>query len=232
MQSVQATGAGIPTTSQTPKNVNSSEKQSKPEDLVRLDTRHPIWDQFFSVAPLVVIGTREPNGEYDQAPKHMVTPLGWDNFFGFVCTPSHGTYRNIQREEVFTVSYPSADSIVLASLSASPRCDDQSKPVLSALSTFAAEKIDGRFLCDGTLFLECELDRIIDGFGENCLIAGRVIAAHIRHDAVRRMDVDDQDTLASFPILAYVSPGRYAALDQTQSFPFPAGFRRREGDAK
>ena len=25
------------------------------------------------------LGTREPDGGYDLAPKHMATPLGWDN---------------------------------------------------------------------------------------------------------------------------------------------------------
>jgi hypothetical protein len=70
----------------------------------------------------------------------------------------------------------------------------------------------------------------VDGFGENSLIAGKIVAAHLRQDAVRRTDVDDQDTLAAAPILAYVAPGRYAVVDQTHSFPFPAGFRRRKED--
>ena len=197
--------------------VSNTDNPSPPENLVTLDTRYPIWDQFFTVAPLVVIGTRESGGQYDLAPKHMVTPLGWDNYFGFVCTPSHGTYSNIQREKVFTVSFPTADSVVLASLSASPRCDDQSKPILAALPTFAAQSIDGRFLTEATLFFECELDRIVDGFGENSLIAGKIIAAHLCQQAVRRMDTDDQETLAASPLLVYVSPGRYATLDQTRS---------------
>ena len=212
-----------------PNTVSNTDKH-RPTHLVSLDTEHPIWDRFFTVAPLVVIGTRESNGQYDLAPKHMVTPLGWENYFGFVCTPSHSTYVNIQREKVFTVSFPTADSVVLASLAASPRCDDQSKPVLTALPTFEAMKVDGRFLTQATLFFECELDRIVDGFGENSLIAGKIIAAHLCEDAVRRMDVDDQDTLGASPLLAYVSPGRYATLNETRSFPFPAGFRRRKDD--
>ncbi len=166
------------------RNVSSTEKDSPGDNLVTLDTQHPIWDRFFTVAPLVVVGTREQNGDYDLAPKHMVTPLGWENYFGFVCTPSHSTYRNIQREKVFTVSFPTAESVVLASLAASPRCGDESKPVLAALPTFAASKIDGRFLVQSRLFFECELDRIVDGFGVNCLIAGRIIAAQIAANAL------------------------------------------------
>ena len=86
--------------------------------LVRLDVESPIWDRFFTVAPLVVIGTREPDGSNDLAPKHMVTALGWNNHIGFVCTESHATYRNIKRNGEFTVSFPNPDQIILTSLSA------------------------------------------------------------------------------------------------------------------
>ena len=200
--------------------------QDKSSYLVELDVSQPIWDRFFTVAPLVVIGTREPDGQYDFAPKHMVTPLGWDNYFGFVCTPAHGTYRNIRRERVFTVSYPTADAVVLTSLAASPRCGDDSKPALDALPTFPAQAIDGRFLAQACLFFECHLDRIVDGFGDNSLIAGRIVAAHLLPEALRSMDVDDQETISASPLLAYVSPGRYAKIDRSLSFPFPAGFQK------
>ncbi len=204
-----------------------SEAQSgQPPDLVTLETDHPIWDRFFTVAPLVVVGSREADGAYDLAPKHMVTPLSWENYFGFVCTPEHSTYQNIRREGVFTVSFPTTDSVVLTSLAASPRCGDDTKPALEALPTFAAKKIDGRFLKQSSLFFECQLDRIVDDFGKNSLISGRIIEAHLIPGALRGEDVDDQDTLAAAPLLAYISPGRYATIDQTHSFPFPLGFQR------
>lgn len=198
----------------------------RPEDLVRLDVEHPIWDRFFMVAPLVVIGTREADGGYDLAPKHMVTPLGWENYFGFVCTPEHSTYQNIRRDKVFTVSFPTADAVVLASLAASPRCSDNSKPALAALPRFPATTIDGEFLRQGSLFFECELDRIVDDFGVNSLIAGRIVSAWIMPAAQRSMDVDDQDVIAASPLFAYLAPGRYAAIDRSQAFPFPAGFQK------
>ena len=116
------------------------------EQLVVLDVERPIWEHFFTIAPLVVIGTCEGEG-YDLAPKHRVTPLGWDNYFGFVCTPRHSTYHNVKHSGVFTVSFPRPDQIVLASLAASPRCDHAGqKPVLRALPTFRAGVVDGIFL--------------------------------------------------------------------------------------
>lgn len=205
--------------------------RSIPQDLISLDVNFPIWDRFFTVAPLVVVGTREPDGSYDMAPKHMVTPLGWENYFGFVCTPEHATYQNIQREEVFTVSFPESDSVVLASLAASPRCGDDSKPSMAVLPSFPAGAIDGRFLKQSTLFFECELDRIVDGFGVNSLIAGKIIAAWVRPEAKRAEDVDDQDTIAASPLLVYVAPGRYATIDHSQAFPFPAGFQRSKDES-
>ncbi|HET9563498.1 MAG TPA: hypothetical protein VFP27_03120, partial [Mycobacterium sp.] len=75
-------------------------------DLETLDLEYPVWDRCFTVAPLVLVGTIDPEGTPDLAPKHMAFPLGWDNYFGFVCAPSHGTFRNVERTRSFTVTYP------------------------------------------------------------------------------------------------------------------------------
>ena len=203
-----------------------SRSPAEPPEVVSLDTDYPIWDRFFTAAPLVVVGTREPSGEYDFAPKHMVTPLGWENYFGFVCTPEHATYQNIVRDEVFTVTFPTEEAVISTSLAASPRCEDQSKPSLDALQTFAATHVEGRFMSQGSLFFECRLDRIVDGFGVNSLIAGKIVAASAVPEAVRSVEVDDQDTLAASPVLVYISPRRYVSVNRTLSFPFPKGFRR------
>ena len=194
--------------------------------LVPLDLDYPIWDRFFMVAPLVVVGSREPSGEFDLAPKHMATALSWENHFGFVCTPSHRTYQNIKREEAFTASFPNPDQVILTSLSAAPRCDDDSKPSLQALPTIPATAVDGVHLKESYLCFECELDRIIDGFGKNCLITGRIVAAQVSETALRTKDRDDQEILKDSPLLAYLPPGRYAKIDQSFSFPFPKGFTR------
>jgi flavin reductase (DIM6/NTAB) family NADH-FMN oxidoreductase RutF len=200
--------------------------KSPNEQLVSLDLHQPIWERFFSIAPLVIIGTREPEGSYDLAPKHMAMPLGWENYFGFICTPAHRTYQNIRRQGTFTVSFPRPDQVVLASLSAAPRCDDRSKPSLAALPTFPATVVDGVFLQDAYLFLECELDRIVDGFGANSLIAGKIVAACVQPEALRVYDRDDGDLLSEAPLLAYISPGRYAQVERSFSFPFHCGFKR------
>ena len=191
-----------------------------------LDVSQPIWNRIFLVHSLVVIGTKEVNGEYDLAPKHMVTPMGWENYFAFVCTPKHSTYQNIKRDKVFTVSYPRPDQLVMTSLTATQRCDDTSKPGLQLLPTLPANEIDCVFLDSSYLYLECTLDRIVDGFGENSLIVGRIIAASAHHDALRSADKDDNEVIYHSPLLAYISPGRFTEIKESYSFPFPKEFKR------
>lgn len=195
-------------------------------DLVELEVERPIWDQFFTIAPLVLVGTREADGGADLAPKHMVTPMGWQNYFGFVCTPRHGTYQNIRRDGVFAVTFPRPSQWLETSLSASPRCEDDSKPQLSLLQSHHSSRVDCPVVADGYLYLECELDRIVDGFGVNSLIVGKIVAAQIDPAFLRAEERDDQDLLRDAPLLAYVSPGRFASIQSTLAFPMPKGMKK------
>jgi flavin reductase (DIM6/NTAB) family NADH-FMN oxidoreductase RutF len=185
-----------------------------------------LWKRVFMVAPLVIVGTIEEDGRHDLAPKHMAMPLGWGEHYCFACSPSHATQRNAERTGAFTVSYPRPDQIVASSLTASPRDADDSKPAVAAFSTVPAAAVDGVLVAGAYLWLECELDRVLDGYGENSLIIGRVVAAAADADALRGADVDDAELLARSPLLAYLPPGRFAEIGETRSFPFPADFRR------
>jgi len=190
-----------------------------------ISTDRPIWDRFFMVAPLVVVGSREPDGSVDFAPKHMAAPLGWENYYAFVCSPRHSTYRNVRERPEFTVSFPRPDQMVSASLAAGPRDAEGSKPSLAALPTVPAREVDGALLAGSYLYLECALERIVDGFGQNSLIVGQVVAAAAAPDAMRAEDSDDADVVQRAPLTAYVSPGRFARVEQTYSFPYHVDFR-------
>lgn len=204
----------------------ASTESPAPQTLIELDVTQPVWDRFFWVAPLVLVGTREADGCYDLAPKHMALPLGWDNYFGFVCTPRHHTYANVERSGEFTVSYPRPTQLVLTSLAASPRCGEEDKPAMSALPVFAASRVDGVLLEGGYVFLECELERIVDGFGANSLMIGRIVAARVAADAERIHEGGDQALISKSPILVYLHPGRFSTIERTLSFPFPAGMEK------
>jgi flavin reductase (DIM6/NTAB) family NADH-FMN oxidoreductase RutF len=184
-----------------------------------------LWQRVFTVAPLVLVGSKDTDGTYDLAPKHMAMPLGWGDRYSFVCTPRHRTYRNIERHGFFTVSFPRYFQIVQASLAATTREADGTKPTLAALPTFPARSIDGMLVHGCYLFLECELDRFVD-LDDASLVIGRVVAASADEDAIRDPDRDDAELLHRLSPLAFVSPSRFAAVDDTQSFPYPASFRR------
>ena len=197
------------------------------ENIHSLDISESIWERVFTVAPLVIIGTREGDS-YDLAPKHMVTPLGFGYYFGFVCTPRHSTYRNIQKTREFTVSFPKPDQIVHTSLSATPRsaCTDKAEDVLQILSVVEATTMKVPAIAGAYFYLECELFRIIDGFDDYSLITGIVKAAHVDRDYLKVSEVDEREQLANHPLLAYVAQGRFTKISETFNFPFPKDFKR------
>ncbi len=194
--------------------------------MIPLELEHAVWEQVYMVAPLTIVGTREPDGTYDLAPKHLAIPMSWEDHYGFVCTPSHATYANARREGCFTVSFPRPDQILLTSLAAAPRCDDDHKYALQAIPTISATKVDGVLLENAYLHFECELDRVIDDLGENSLIIGRIVAAAVAEDALRDSDRDAQEMIAHSPLLAYLHPGRFAEIVHTNAFPYHVGFKR------
>ncbi|NNL15927.1 MAG: flavin reductase [Flavobacteriaceae bacterium] len=197
------------------------------KNLVKLNINNSLWDHFFTVAPLIVVGSKE-GYRYDLAPKHMASPIGQSDFFGFVCTPKHSTYQNIKKNMEFSVSFPVPDQIVMASLSASPRCEDneRTKLIVDALSTFKCNSIDALLLKDAYLFFECELYKIIDGFNDYSIITGRIIDAFVNKDYLKVTDKDIQDQINERPLLAYIANGRFAKIKKTYKFPFPKGFKK------
>jgi flavin reductase (DIM6/NTAB) family NADH-FMN oxidoreductase RutF len=192
---------------------------------VEISTAAPIWERFFVPAPLVLVATREGDG-FDVAPKHLAMPFGWENFFGFVCSPRHSTHRNLEAHPEFTASFPRADQILQVSMAAGGRLEDGSKPTLTTVRTFPARVVDGVLVDGCALHLECALERVVDGFGENSVIVGRVVAASAARDALRGPNVDDADLLHELGPLVYLAPGRFGIVRETYSFPFPVDFSR------
>jgi flavin reductase (DIM6/NTAB) family NADH-FMN oxidoreductase RutF len=86
--------------------------------------------------------------------------------------------------------------------------------------------VDGRVVAGCPLYLECALDRIVDGFGSSSLIVGRIVAAFADREALRGAEVDDADLVHRLGLLAYLPPGRFAAVRESLSFPFLEDFRR------
>jgi flavin reductase (DIM6/NTAB) family NADH-FMN oxidoreductase RutF len=195
------------------------------QQMVSIPTGSPIWDKFFTVAPLVTVGSREGGGGYDLAPKHLAMPLGWENYYCFVCSRKHATQHNIEATQQFTVSYPRPEQILQTSMAAGPRIEDGSKPTLAALDTFPASAVDGVLVRGAYLWLECTLERILEGFGDNSLIIGKVVAASADERYLRNSETETDDPIHNAPLLAYLSPGRFATVDDSSSFPYHVNFQ-------
>jgi len=175
----------------------------------------------------VVIGTKENEG-YGLAQKHMATPIGVGNYFGYVCTPRHGTYHNVMANKEFSVSFPRPDQIVPTALSSSLRCEQISKSlgIIEALPIVKATTMDVPMIKDAYLYFECELFKIIDGFDDYSIITGTIKEAHVHKDYLKVSGKVEQEQLHENPLLAYIATGRFAKICDTYSFPFPKDFKR------
>lgn len=198
------------------------------ENMIELDTEKDIWDKCYTVHSLLLIGSKEEDGHYNFAPKHMAMPMGLSNYFGFMGTPRKSTYRNIQREKVFTVSYPKPEQLTLSSLAATRREDDDTKPILDEIPTSPAHKIDGQFIKDSYFQLECKLADIVGKYGEWELIVGEIVAARTVKKMLRPTDSETKESqlINKNPLLAYLHPNRFSVIKESQVFPFPKVFKR------
>lgn len=187
-----------------------------------------MWNRCFTVYSLIIIGSKERDGSYNLAPKHMSMPLGSGPYFGFMSMPREITYQNIKREGEFTVSYPRPDQLVLSSLAASRSEDNDSDPVVEQIPTTEAKVVEGKFLEDSYFQLECNLSRMIGKFGEWEIIVGEVIAAYIHEGFLRgkQDEVNDGRKIRKHPLLAYLHPDRFGVVEESNAFPLPKDFKR------
>lgn len=201
---------------------------SLPESYLRLPPTHEMWNRFFTIAPLLVVGSKEDD-KFDLAPKHMATPMGFTEYFGFICTPRHRTYHNIKKNGFFTASFPMPNQVLLTSLAALPRCEltnGSTKPILKNIPTFKSEKFDAPYLSESYLCLGCQLYKIYDDFNDYSLITGKIEELLVHRSYIRSTERDDQELIYTSPLLAYLSVGRFAAINQSLAFPFPKDFKK------
>ena len=196
--------------------------------MVNITDDPEMWNRFYSVHSLIVVGSMEENGNYNFAPKHMAMPLGFGPYFGFMGTPRKMTYRNIKREKVFTISYPRPEQLVISSLTASRREDDDTLPIIEQVPTSDAQDIEGKFLKDSYIQLECKLSEMLGKFGEWEIVVGEIVSACAHKDALREEgdDADEDNQIQQHPLLAYLHPNRFSVVEESNAFPFPKDFKR------
>lgn len=197
-------------------------------EMIELDVEQDVWNRTYTVHSLIIIGSMEEDDNYNFAPKHMAMPLGFSNHFGFMGTPRKNTYRNIQREKVFTVSYPKPSQLTVSSLAATRREDDDSKPILDKIPTSPAQKIEGHFVKNSYFQMECRFTECVGKFGEWEMIVGKIVAARIDKSMNRKIGngVDEAQLIYNNPLLAYLHPNRFSVIKESNVFPFPKEFKR------
>ena len=57
-------------------------------------------------------------------------------------------------------------------------------------------------------------------------VTGEIIAAWGDDHFLRHPEADDQETIHAAPLFAYLSPGRFAAIDRSNAFPFPESMKK------
>ena len=85
---------------------------------------------------------------------------------------------------------------------------------------------DAPLIEEAYLYFECRHHKTVDGFGSNCLITGEIIAAYAEPGFLRSSEIDDQELVHHSPLFAYLAPGRFAAIERSNSFPFPANMKK------
>jgi flavin reductase (DIM6/NTAB) family NADH-FMN oxidoreductase RutF len=86
--------------------------------------------------------------------------------------------------------------------------------------------VDGEFIDAAYLYFECRHFKTVDGFGENCLITGEIVAAYAEPGFLRSSEIDDQELIRKSPLFAYLAPGRFSAIEASNGFPFPADMKK------
>ena len=60
----------------------------------------------------------------------------------------------------------------------------------------------------------------------HCLVSGEIVAAYAEPDFIRATEIDDQELIHDSPLMAYLAPGRFATIDRSNGFPFPADMKK------
>ena len=165
------------------------------EDLVTLGQDWPVWDRVFTVNPLVLIGTRERERWIRPRPQAHGVPHGLGELLRVRLHPAPRDLPQRQARGRLHRQLSEADAGRPREPGGITQRERRFQASLYALPTFPASEVDGVFIQDAYLFLECVLDRIVDDFGENSLIAGRVVAAHVSEDYLRASERDDNDLI-------------------------------------
>ena len=199
-----------------------------PGTKVAFDPLRSVSSQYAHVSPVILVTTVNADGSLNVAPKTQNTPVGKEGrIFMFVCTPIHHTYQNIKRTGEFVVNYPTPELIEKVAAAASVFEDRADEIVGSGLTATSSVKVRPPRIKECQIHLECELVEIRE-YGPYGLVVGKVVAASGNEEVVLAADtntVEFSRRLAQNPLLAYVYPNHFTAVNECRRFVFPQKYK-------
>ena len=85
----------------------------------------------------------------------------------------------------------------------------------------APQTVLGQALAAGVMILGYAI--IIVPIG---VFSAEIVAARAESSFIRASEHDSQDLIHDSPLFAYLAPGRFAAIDRSNAFPFPAEMKK------
>ena len=132
---------------------------------IPIPVERPIWGRFFTVAPLVIVGTVEGEG-YDLAAEAHGDAARLGQLLLLRLQPRAPDPGQRRADGRLHGQLPAPGRDPRRQPRRPPRAPRTSQsPALAAIRTFPAREVHGVLVEDSYLWLECELDRIVDGFG-------------------------------------------------------------------
>lgn len=177
--------------------------------------------RFFRPTSLVLVTTLSPLGVGNVAPKTQVMPVGRKGYWAFACCDRHHTYQNVARQGEFVINIPGPELIEQVSQAAAefpPGTDEISGAGLTAI---ASRVVGVPSIAECRVHLEFKNYQILDGFGEESLVIGEVVAVTVDEEAVDA----GVEILEGHPLLVYVYPGHYTGIKKAEKFVFPRNYK-------
>lgn len=177
--------------------------------------------QFFRSASIILVTTLSPSGVPNVAPKTQVMPVGRRGYWAFACCDRHHTYQNVLQQGEFVINIPGPELIEQVSRAAAefPPGTDEIKG--AGLTGFPSQVVEVPSIAECRVHMEFKKDWIQDGFGEESLIIGEVVGVTVDEDLVDA----GVEILGEYPLLVYVYPGHYAAIEGAEKFVFPKNYK-------
>jgi len=177
--------------------------------------------QFFRSANLVLVTTLASSGVPNVAPKTQVMPVGRKGYWAFACCDRHHTYQNVIQQGEFVINFPGPELIEQVSQAARefpPGTDEISEAGLTAMGS---QEVRVPSIAECRVHLECKRYQVIDGYGEESLIVGEVVAVTVDEELVDA----GAELLEEYPLLVYVYPGHYTGIEHVKRFRFPRNYK-------